>query len=127
MTIDYPPIPADADDAIKMSVKVAKEQMDKMSQSQLASRLTMAFTPGNIDFEELQNADITIVEVGDVDSTYKRHYESVHQAYPGAKVASIDSGGYFPFFSRPDEFVAYMRMHFEAYLDTPYFPAIQDD
>lgn len=49
-------------------------------------------------------------QVGDLDTTYKRLYEGVHKAYPEAKVASIDSGGHFPFLSRYDEFAAYMRV-----------------
>ncbi|KAL5110544.1 Maspardin [Taenia crassiceps] len=127
MTFEYPLIPTDADEDIKTSVELAKQQTLEMSQSKLASRLTMACTTDKVAVEKLRDADITIVEVGDLDATYKRLYDGVHRAYPEAKVASIDSGGHFPFLSRYDEFAAYMRMHFEPYMNTPFFPAILED
>ncbi|VDK37361.1 unnamed protein product [Taenia asiatica] len=127
MTFEYPPIPTDADEDVKTSVELAKQQTYQMSQSELAARLTMACTTDKVAVEKLRDADITIVEVGDLDTTYKRLYEGVHRAYPEAKVASIDSGGHFPFLSRHDEFAAYMRMHFEPYMNTPFFPALLED
>ncbi|KAL5971243.1 Maspardin, partial [Taenia solium] len=127
MTLEYPPIPTDADEDVKTSVELAKQQTYQMSQSELAARLTMACTTDKVAVEKLRDADITIVEVGDLDTTYKRLYEGVHRAYPEAKVASIDSGGHFPFLSRHDEFAAYMRMHFEPYMNTPFFPALLED
>ncbi|VDM16508.1 unnamed protein product [Hydatigera taeniaeformis] len=231
MTFEYPSVPTDADEYIKTSVDLAKQQTFKMSQSELASRLTMACTTDKVAVEKLRDADITIVEVsfetlasshfcsiqlktdlfirqesvtykeqdavvilgthldtvprqatigflvvlhegtenrkrfmlkevvkqgsvgllfipntvapviryrimvcpftpvqvGDLDTTYKRLYEGVHRAYPEAKVASIDTGGHFPFLSRHDEFAAYMRMHFEPYMNTPFFPAFLED
>ncbi|KAH9283321.1 Maspardin [Echinococcus granulosus] len=124
MTLEYPPVSTDADEDVRTSVELAKQQMNKMSQSELASRLTMACTTDHVTVEELQDVDVTIVEVGDLDTTYKKLYEGVHRAYPEAKVASIDSGGLFPFLSRYDEFAAYMKMHFEPYMNTPFFPAL---
>ncbi|EUB56441.1 Maspardin [Echinococcus granulosus] len=110
MTLEYPPVSTDADEDVRTSVELAKQQMNKMSQSELASRLTMACTTDHVTVEELQDVDVTIVEVGDLDTTYKKLYEGVHRAYPEAKVASIDSGGLFPFLSRYDEFAAYMKL-----------------
>ena len=49
-------------------------------------------------------------QVGDLNGAHKKHYENIHRAYPEAKVASIDSGGLFPFLSRYEEFAAYMKV-----------------
>jgi len=127
MMVDYPTVPADADASLKSSLLLAKSQLNEFSQSQLASRLTMNGIPDQISSEYLGSADITIIEVGDLDQTHKDHFDSVNRAYPNAKVAHLDTGGHFPYLSRPDEFAAYMEMHYESYFGTPFSPAIMNE
>ncbi|VUZ52832.1 unnamed protein product [Hymenolepis diminuta] len=110
MTFEYPCVSDNADNEIKEASKSARDQCNKMSQGELASRLTMACRTNIVATEELQKADITIIEVGDIETSYKNQYSSVHRAYPEAKVASLDTGGHFPFLSRYDEFATYMKI-----------------
>ncbi|VDN96083.1 unnamed protein product [Rodentolepis nana] len=110
MTFEYPHVSDDADDEIRNASKLARFQCNKMSQGELASRLTMASRTNFVATEKLQKSDITIIEVSDVETTYMQQYSSVHQAYPEAKVASLDTGGHFPFLSRYDEFATYMKV-----------------
>ncbi|VDN10170.1 unnamed protein product [Dibothriocephalus latus] len=98
-----------------------------MSQADLAARLTMNGVPDAVNVEELQEADIIIIEVGDLAASYKEHFESVNRAYPNAKVAHLELGGQFPFLSRAEEFAAYMEMHFESYHQTPFCPTANDE
>ncbi|BHF64483.1 Maspardin [Sparganum proliferum] len=127
MMVEYPPVAQDADDATKFAMSMAKSQLNSMSQADLAARLTMNGLPDAVDVEGLQEADIIIIEVGDLDNSYREHFGSVNKAYPNAKVAHLELGGQFPFLSRAEEFAAYMEMHYESYHQTPFCPTANVD
>nr|VZI40121.1 unnamed protein product [Spirometra erinaceieuropaei] len=103
------------------------ESLNSMPQADLAARLTMNGLPDAVDVEGLQEADIIIIEVGDLDNSYREHFGSVNKAYPNAKVAHLELGGQFPFLSRAEEFAAYMEMHYESYHQTPFCPTANVD
>lgn len=78
-------------------------QLESLTQSELASRLTLNCTPCYITPQSLNNIPITVMDVWDESALSSRVREDLYKSYPHAKLAHLKSGGNFPYLSRSDE------------------------
>jgi len=88
----------------------------KFDTDDLCSRLTLQYTHGPLKPKEFPITDeaITIVDTADPIAFPDRVRLEVHKYYPGAKEVTLQSGGTFPFLSRPDAFNKALEDHLEA-------------
>lgn len=78
-------------------------QLESLTQSELASRLTLNCSPCYVQPEYLANLPITVMDVWDESALSSQVREDLYKSYPHAKRAHLKSGGNFPYLSRSDE------------------------
>eukprot|EP01125_Pyxidicula_operculata_P007336 TRINITY_DN2497_c0_g1_i1.p2 TRINITY_DN2497_c0_g1~~TRINITY_DN2497_c0_g1_i1.p2 ORF type:complete len:128 (-),score=32.75 TRINITY_DN2497_c0_g1_i1:80-463(-) len=90
------------------------EQLEQISRTDLASRLTLNCTVGPLNAPELPIDDscITIIDTLDDVGLPEKLREEVYKVYPNARQAMLKTGGNFPYLSRSDE----VNMHIEVHL-----------
>ena len=92
-----------------------------MTQSELASRLTLNCTSSYVNVNKLQDYHVTIMDVFDecaIDSAVR---EDLIRSYPNASLAHLKSGGNFPYLSRSDEVNLHIQIHilrFERFIES---------
>eukprot|EP01100_Stratorugosa_tubuloviscum_P010507 TRINITY_DN4516_c5_g1_i1.p1 TRINITY_DN4516_c5_g1~~TRINITY_DN4516_c5_g1_i1.p1 ORF type:complete len:286 (-),score=108.42 TRINITY_DN4516_c5_g1_i1:35-892(-) len=99
---------------VALSVDFMVLQLDQISQSELASRLTILSTSFNITKSPIDPSKITFIEVLDDVSLPEEIREQTFGLYPNCKVAQIKSGGNFPFLANADEFNLHIVVHLRA-------------
>lgn len=90
-------------------------QLESLTQSELASRLTLNCAPGYVQPQLLKDMPITIMDVWDESALSSRVREDLHKSYPQAKLAHLKSGGNFPYLSRSDEVNLYLLVSFVTF------------
>lgn len=117
------------------SVDFMVEQLEVLTQSELAGRLTLNCTlgplkPGSVT---LSQDNITIIDCMDDVALTESQREEVYKFYPDARVAHLKTGGNFPYLSRADEFNMHIQVHLRRHnlpiqTDNPTIipPLIQD-
>lgn len=78
-------------------------QLESLTQSELASRLTLNCTKGYVEAHKLRDIPITIVDVFDRSPLSASVREELYKCYPHAKLGHLKTGGYFPYLSRSAE------------------------
>lgn len=78
-------------------------QLESLTQTELASRLTLNCIPCYVKPQLLSDLPITIMDVWDESALSSRVREDLYKSYPQAKLAHLKSGGNFPYLSRSDE------------------------
>jgi len=107
------------------SVDFMVEQLEVLTQSELAGRLTLNCTlgplkPGSVT---LSQEHITIIDTLDDVALTENLREEVYKFYPDARVAHLKTGGNFPYLSRADEF----NMHLQVHLRRHGLPILTDN
>ncbi|XP_077988970.1 maspardin-like isoform X2 [Glandiceps talaboti] len=100
------------------SIDFMVERLDSLSQSQLASRLTLNCKDSYVEPQKLTNIDITIMDVFDESALSMSVKEEMYKCFPSAKRAHLKSGGNFPYLSRSDEVTLHIQIHLRQYLGT---------
>jgi maspardin len=109
-----------ADAAIIDSIDFMSDVLDTLSQSELASRLTLNCCDGYVVPHKLQSLPVMIIDVNDRSALSEPVKEEVYKCYPDARRAQLKSGGNFPFLSRSDEVNLFLQIHLRQFADTPH-------
>jgi maspardin len=101
---------------IANSVDFMVKQLETLTQSELASRLTLNCLPSNFNPTELQfnKAKITIIDCLDEVAVPEKVRDEMYKMYPEARVAELKTGGNFPYLSRSDETNLYIEVHLRS-------------
>ncbi|XP_038211506.1 maspardin-like isoform X2 [Zerene cesonia] len=103
------------DKRIAESIDFMVERLESLTQSELASRLTLNCTPCYIQPQKLYDIPITIMDVWDESALSSRVREDLYKSYPQAKLAHLKSGGNFPYLSRSDEVNLHLLIHLRQF------------
>jgi len=102
---------------IANSIDFMVQQLETLTQSELASRLTLNCTlyeslkPAELPFDKTK---ITLLDTVDEVAIPEKVREEVYKFYPEAKVAQLKTGGNFPYISRSDEVNMHIQVHLRA-------------
>ncbi|XP_048735832.1 uncharacterized protein LOC125651303 [Ostrea edulis] len=97
------------------SIDFLVERLDSLSQSELASRLTLNCMNCYIEPQKLQDVDVTIMDVFDDCALSHAVREEMYKCYPEARRAHLKSGGNFPYLSRSGEVNIFIQIHLQKY------------
>lgn len=100
------------------SIDFMVEKLESLTQSELASRLTLNCSPCYITPQALSNIPITVMDVWDESALSSRVREDLYKSYPHAKLAHLKSGGNFPYLSRSDEVNLHLLIHLRKFDET---------
>eukprot|EP01119_Soliformovum_irregulare_P006929 TRINITY_DN1933_c0_g1_i2.p1 TRINITY_DN1933_c0_g1~~TRINITY_DN1933_c0_g1_i2.p1 ORF type:complete len:276 (+),score=69.39 TRINITY_DN1933_c0_g1_i2:92-919(+) len=94
------------------SIDFMVHQLETMNQSEISSRMTLNCTvdPELRPIDLHLDSKVTILDTLDEVAIPEKLREEVYKIYPHAKVASLKTGGNFPFLSRSDE----VNMHIQV-------------
>ncbi|XP_043698456.1 maspardin isoform X3 [Telopea speciosissima] len=93
------------------SVDFVVSQVETISREDLASRLSLTADAASVGPLLLSDSFITIMDTNDYCATPQQLKEQLGERYPGARRASLKTGGDFPFLSRPDEVNLHLQLH----------------
>ncbi|XP_068634871.1 uncharacterized protein [Aristolochia californica] len=93
------------------SVDFVVSQVEKISQEDLASRLTLNVDSVSIGSLLLPDTSITIMDTTDYCAIPQQLKDQLSERYAGARKALLKTGGDFPFLSRPDEVNLHLQLH----------------
>lgn len=115
-TYSLHPVDSDIADSIDFMV----EKLESLSQSELASRLTLNCINSYVEPQNLDGIPITIIDVFDSSALRQEVKEELYKLYPHAKRAHLKRGGNFPFLSRNDEVTMHLQIHLRQFDGTRY-------
>ncbi|TMW55931.1 hypothetical protein Poli38472_008579 [Pythium oligandrum] len=92
------------------------EQLDRLAQQDIASRLTLNCLPCDPNSWRIAIADdkITIIDSIDETSLPAQLRDQLMQRYPAAKLAMLKDAGDFPFLSHHEEVSMHLQVHLRA-------------
>ncbi|KAK9266229.1 hypothetical protein L1049_012433 [Liquidambar formosana] len=93
------------------SVDFVVSQVETLSREDLAARLTLTVDAASVGPLLLSDSFITIMDTNDYCAIPLQIKDQLGERYPGARRASLKSGGDFPFLSRPDEVNLHLQLH----------------
>lgn len=93
------------------SVDFVVSQVETLSREDLASRLTLTVSAASVGPLLLSDSFITIMDTNDYCAIPQHLKDEVGERYPGARRASLKTGGDFPFLSRSDEVNLHLQLH----------------
>ncbi|KAJ7537422.1 hypothetical protein O6H91_11G005300 [Diphasiastrum complanatum] len=93
------------------SIDFVVNQLETLSREELASRLTLNTSTAIVGQISLPDSAITIMDTNDYCAIPQALKDQVAMRYPGARRASLKSGGDFPFLSRADEVTLHAQLH----------------
>uniref|UniRef100_A0A1W7RA91 Maspardin n=1 Tax=Hadrurus spadix TaxID=141984 RepID=A0A1W7RA91_9SCOR len=108
------------DPSIADSIDFMVEKLDGMSQSELASRLTLNCMNCYVEPHKLQGISVTALDVFDESALSQSIREEMYKLYPDAKRAHLKRGGNFPYLSCRDEVNMHIQIHLRQFLETRY-------
>ncbi|XP_031765719.1 maspardin-like [Galleria mellonella] len=100
------------------SIDFMVERLESLTQSELASRLTLNCSPSYVQPQQLNNIPITIMDVWDESALSSQVREDIYKSYPHAKRAHLKNGGNFPYLSRSDEVNLHLLIHLRQFDNT---------
>ncbi|XP_049877009.1 maspardin-like [Pectinophora gossypiella] len=103
------------DRRIAESIDFMVERLESLTQSELASRLTLNCTPMYVQPDLLNHLPVTILDVWDECALSSNVREDMYKSYPQAKLAHLKSGGNFPYLSRSDEVNLHLLIHLRQF------------
>jgi len=111
---------------IANSVDFMVEQLESLSQAELASRLTLNCTLGFLRPNEvtLDQLNITIMDTMDDIALPEKLREEVYKFYPNARQAQLKDGGNFAYLSRADEVNMHIQVHLRKHGIPPVVVAV---
>uniref|UniRef100_A0A914VSR6 Homeobox domain-containing protein n=1 Tax=Plectus sambesii TaxID=2011161 RepID=A0A914VSR6_9BILA len=101
-----------------VSERQQQQQLEGLTQQQLASRMTLNCFRQRINTSNLQRLPTTIVDVFDDCALSRAARDNLRFAYPDAKRAHLKTGGNFPFLSRSAEVDLFIEIHLRQFDDT---------
>jgi len=102
----------DVEGEIANSIDFMVEQLETVSQEDLASRLVLNCTLGPLVAQDIpHDSKITIIDCLDDIALPERVREEVYKFFPNARQALLKTGGNFPYLSRPDEINLHIEVH----------------
>lgn len=112
------------DSTIKDSMVFLAESLNRMPQTDLASRLTLNCSKAYIEPHRVHASGciITIMDVFDRCALSQRVREDMYKMYPDAKRAHLKTGGNFPYLSRWQEVNMFIEIHLRQFRGTKYSP-----
>lgn len=110
--------PVDSEIADSMDFMVDK--LDSLSQSELASRLTLNCMNCYVEPQKLHDVTVTIMDVYDECALSQGVKEEMYKCYPDAKRAHLKDGGNFPYLSRSEEVNVFLQIHLRQFSNTKY-------
>ncbi|CAH1112600.1 unnamed protein product [Psylliodes chrysocephalus] len=96
------------------------ERLESLSQTELASRLTLNCLRGYVEVHKLIDLPITIIDVYDESALSNSVREELYKCYPSAKLAHLKSGGNFPYLSRFGEVNLHLQIHLRQFDNCAY-------
>ncbi|XP_068212331.1 maspardin-like [Palaemon carinicauda] len=102
------------DSQIADSIDFMVERLDSLSQSELASRMTLNCFSSYVEPQKVQ-VEVTILDVFDESALSHSVKEELYKCYPTARLAHLKTGGNFPFLSRAEEVNIYILVHLRGY------------
>ncbi|KAL2489974.1 alpha/beta-hydrolase superfamily protein [Forsythia ovata] len=93
------------------SVDFVVAQVETLSREDLASRLSLTVDAASVVPLLISDSLITIMDTNDFCAIPQQLKDQVSERYPGARQASLKTGGDFPFLSRPDEVNLHLQLH----------------
>lgn len=109
------------DSEIADSMIFVAESLDKMSQQELAARLTINCASSYVEPHRLATIEhVTIIDVFDHSALSQSVRETLYKTYPGARRAHLKTGGNFPYLSRCDEVNLHIVVHLRTFTGTRY-------
>ena len=93
-------------------------QLESLSQSELASRLTLNCSSSYVNVSQLQDYCVTIVDVFDECAITLPVREDMHRSFPNASMAHLKNGGNFPYLSRSDEVNLFIQIHLRRFANS---------
>ncbi|CAG9772533.1 unnamed protein product [Ceutorhynchus assimilis] len=115
---NFEPEPAKDSDTVK-TIDFMVEKLDSLTQSELASRLTLNCIRGYVEAHKLRDLPVTIIDVFNGAPLSSPVREELYKCYPQAKLAHLKTGGYFPFLSRSAEVNLHLLIHLRQFDNTP--------
>jgi len=101
------------EEEIAASVDFMVEQLETLSQKELAYRLVLNCAVTTLKHSEwkFDRKKVTIIDSLDEVSVPEKLREEVYKFFPEAQVAELKTGGNFPYLSRADETNVYLQVH----------------
>ncbi|XP_014207994.1 maspardin [Copidosoma floridanum] len=96
------------------------ERLESLSQSELASRLTINCVSNYVEPQKICHLPITIIDVFDEYALSNGVREELYKCYPSAKLAHLKNGGNFPYLSRSAEVNLHLQIHLRQFDGTEY-------
>ncbi|XP_057319546.1 maspardin-like [Microplitis mediator] len=96
------------------------EKLESLTQSELASRLTINCVNSYVQPHKMGNLPITIIDVFDEYALSPVVREEMYKCYPNAKLAHLKSGGNFPYLSRSAEVNLHLQIHLRQFEETEF-------
>ncbi|XP_050523425.1 maspardin-like [Daktulosphaira vitifoliae] len=109
------------DRQIADSLDFMVEVIESLSQSDLASRLTINCLNSRVNTYLMRGLKaVTIMDVFDNYALGSPVRENIYKEYPQAKLAQLKTGGNFPYLSRSDEVNLHLQIHLRNFDGTPF-------
>lgn len=102
------------DSQIAESIDFMVERLERLSQCELASRLTLNCSSDYVQPQKIQ-VQVTILDVFDESALSQTVKEEMYKCYPTARLAHLKTGGNFPFLARAEEVNIYIQVHLRAH------------
>lgn len=106
--------------SIADSIDFMVEKLDGLSQSELASRLTLTCMNCYVQPQKLHDLPITIMDVFDDSALSTTAREELYKYYPDAKRGHLKKGGNFPYLSVSEEVNLHIQIHLRSFENTKY-------
>ncbi|ENN75722.1 maspardin [Dendroctonus ponderosae] len=111
---NFQPPPATDPDVVH-TTDFMVERLDSLTQSELASRLTLNCANGYVEAHKLIDLAVTIIDVFEGSPLTFPVKEQLYKCYPQAKLAHLKNGGHFPFLSRSAEVNLHLLIHLRQF------------
>lgn len=108
------------DNATADSIDFMVDSLERLSQPELASRLTLNCIDDYVQAQKLQKISVMIMDVNDDSALSQTVKEEVCKCYPEARRAHLKTGGNFPYLSRPEEVDLFLQIHLQQFIGTRY-------
>ncbi|KAJ8343935.1 hypothetical protein SKAU_G00312640 [Synaphobranchus kaupii] len=96
------------------------DRLESLSQSELASRLTLNCQNSYVEPHKIKGVAVTIIDVFDQSALSHEAKEEMYKLYPDAKRAHLKTGGNFPYLSRSAEVNLHIQIHLRQFHGTRY-------
>uniref|UniRef100_A0A3B3YQP6 Maspardin n=1 Tax=Poecilia mexicana TaxID=48701 RepID=A0A3B3YQP6_9TELE len=96
------------------------DRLESLSQSELASRLTLNCQNSYVEPHKIKDVAVTIIDVFDQSALSLEAKEEMYKLYPNARRAHLKTGGNFPYLCRSAEVNLYIQIHLRQFHGTRY-------